>query len=75
MLRAVVPGAILVMVPKCPVCLAGWIAVTTGWGVPVAAVAHLRWLCVLFLLAVAVRLIVARVGREAYPTKLPRCCE
>ncbi len=36
------PAAALLLVPKCPACLAGWIAVLTGATVPLAAAEGLR---------------------------------
>src|SRR3954454_14089578 len=54
-----IPGVLLVVLPKCPACLAAWIAVATGASVPVAAAARLHTvvviLCVLSIAAVAAR--------------------
>ena len=59
MKTAAIPGALLVLLPKCPACLAAWIAVATGVSIPVAAAARLNTilaiLCVLSMLAFAVR--------------------
>jgi hypothetical protein len=61
---AAVPGALLVLLPKCPACLAAWIAVATGVSIPVAAAARLTaitaTLCVVSLAAIALRFAVRR---------------
>ena len=36
------PGGLLVLMPKCPVCLAGYVAVFTGAGLSVAVAQGLR---------------------------------
>jgi hypothetical protein len=52
-------GATLVMMPKCPLCLAAYIALATGIGVSFSTAAHLRIL--LLLLAVGtITLLLAR---------------
>jgi hypothetical protein len=50
----IVPGIMLVLMPKCPICLAAYIALVTGISIPIAAAAWLRGsliaLCVLLII-------------------------
>ena len=39
---ALVPGAVLVLLPKCPLCIATWIAASTGVGVPFMVAGGIR---------------------------------
>uniref|UniRef100_Q01N71 Uncharacterized protein n=1 Tax=Solibacter usitatus (strain Ellin6076) TaxID=234267 RepID=Q01N71_SOLUE len=50
---SVLPGAALVLLPKCPLCVAAWLTVITGIGVPVAAAGHVRELIVVCWVATA----------------------
>ena len=50
---SILPGALLVLLPKCPLCLAAWLTVVTGIAVPAAAAAQMRGLIVLLWAAAA----------------------
>ena len=45
------PGIILAILPKCPLCLAAWIAAGTGVGLSAAAASNLRTVAIILSLA------------------------
>ncbi|HEX6772462.1 MAG TPA: hypothetical protein VF126_10590, partial [Acidobacteriaceae bacterium] len=53
--------------PKCPMCIAAWLAIGSGFSIPLTTAAHLRtaflWLCWGALLVLAARLLVRLVSR------------
>ena len=67
----IIPGAILALLPKCPLCLAAYVAVWTGIGLSFSAATHLRValviLCfglILFLAARNTRRLVHKFGQH-----------
>ena len=60
---SVLPGAVLLLLPKCPLCLAAWLAAIAGVGVPAAAAANVRQLIVVVWVAAAA-LAAARIIRR-----------
>lgn len=38
-----IPGTLLAFFPKCPLCVAGYVALATGLGISLAAATYLRW--------------------------------
>ena len=67
----IIPGAILALLPKCPMCLAAYVAVWTGIGLSFSAATHLSValviLCIgliLFLAARNARRLVHKFGQQ-----------
>ena len=67
----IIPGAILALLPKCPVCLAAYVAVWTGIGLSFSAAIHLRAALlilsvglILFLAAKNTRRLIHKFGQQ-----------
>lgn len=60
---SILPGAVLVLLPKCPLCLAAWLTVVTGFGFSAASAAWVRGMLVVFWIS-AVALVAAPVIRR-----------
>jgi hypothetical protein len=54
-----IPGTLLAFFPKCPLCVAGYVALATGLGISFTAAAYLRWA----LLAACLASLAFMVGR------------
>ena len=54
----VLPGAVMVLMPKCPACVVAYVAIVTGAGISVSAAAHLRVLVLVVCVATLVCMVV-----------------
>ena len=59
----ILPSAILVLVPKCPACLAAHVTLWTGLGLSLSTATYLRWVLLLVCVASLLFLIVKRLDR------------
>ena len=62
---SILPGALLVFVPKCPLCVAGWLTALTGVGFSAADASRARATLVLFWIAAVVLVAARKVCRSA----------
>ena len=59
----VLPSAILVLVPKCPICLAAHVTLWTGLGLSLSTATCVRWVLLFLCGASLLLLIVKRLNR------------
>jgi hypothetical protein len=64
-----IPGTLLAFLPKCPLCVAAYVALATGLGISLTAASYLRWTllacCLASLGFMAMRFAGRRFGRRA----------
>jgi hypothetical protein len=58
------PGAAVVLLPKCPLCLAAWLTVISGTAVSAAGAARMRGLIVVVWVA-AVAFVAAQIRKRS----------
>ena len=62
-----VPGIVLILIPKCPLCLAAYIALLTGISIPFPAAAWLRTSLIVGCVASLAWILVRQLARAYSP--------
>jgi hypothetical protein len=66
-----IPGTLLAFFPKCPLCVAGYVALATGLGMSLTVATYMRWTLLAFcfgsLAFMASRLLIRRLRSLAAP--------
>lgn len=58
-----IPGTLLAFFPKCPLCVAGYVALATGLGISLTAATCLRWTLLVLCLASLAFMAMRHAGR------------
>jgi hypothetical protein len=72
--RWAIPGTVLALLPKCPVCIAAYIALGTGVGLSVSTASHLRMVLVTLCLVSLAYLATGRLPRLLSLMPTDRSC-
>jgi hypothetical protein len=62
---SILPGAVVLFLPKCPLCLAAWLTAVTGVGISAAAAAYLRGAIVVVLALAAAKIVRRRAFQRS----------
>ncbi|WP_150107353.1 hypothetical protein [Pedosphaera parvula] len=65
----IIPGATLVLLPKCPICVAAYVALFSGVGISVASASNLRTSLLILCVATLLCLALKRLSRLASQNK------
>jgi hypothetical protein len=63
---SILPTAVVLFLPKCPLCLAAWLTAVTGIGISAAAAAYVRGTIVVFWGAALALTVAQLVRRRAF---------
>ncbi len=63
----IIPGTVAALLPKCPACLAAYLAVGSGIGISLSAAAHMQVSVLILCITLLLYLTVKRLGRSVVP--------
>jgi hypothetical protein len=62
----VIPGVVLAILPKCPVCVAAYVAVGTGVGISLTAASFLRTTVIALCVAALAFMVIRTIARHVH---------